>query len=168
MAPNWAEVVQAMAAIATIPVALGGTFFVWRQIKHIERTIHSTTHERLTAESFELLKFLASVPDTYAYFYEGQPLGPEDAHREFILYATEAIVNYMEHIVAQKPNMNAEDWDVWKRFIEDAFKRAPVVRAHLERHASGMLPNSLQSRRPRECRRSCEAVSAVSLIASAA
>ncbi len=140
MAPNWAEIVEAIAAAGTMAVAFGGIFFVLRQIKQVERTIRGTTHERLTAESFELLRFLASAPHTYAYFYEGKPLGPDDEHREFILYATEAIVNYLDHVIAQKPNMNAEDWKVWKQFIEDTCRRAPVVRAHLEKHGAWYGP----------------------------
>jgi hypothetical protein len=62
----------------TMLVALGGIFFVLRQIKQVERTIRGTTHERLTAESFDLLRFLASAPHTYSYFYEEKPLGPND------------------------------------------------------------------------------------------
>ena len=140
MAPNWAEIVEAIAAAGTMLVAIGGIFFVLRQIKQVERTIRGTTHERLTAESFELLRFLASVPDTYAYFYEGKPLGADDENREFILYATEALVNYMDHVIAEKPNMNAKDWIVWKRFVEDTCRRAPVVRAHLNQNGAWYSP----------------------------
>ena len=45
MAPNWAEIVEAIAAAGTMLVAIGGTFFVLRQIKQVERTIRGTTHE---------------------------------------------------------------------------------------------------------------------------
>jgi hypothetical protein len=71
MEPNWAEIIQAIASLATMLVAAGGICFVSRQIKQVERSIRSNTNERLTGESLEILRFLAEHPETYDYFYNG-------------------------------------------------------------------------------------------------
>ena len=105
--------------------------FVRRQLQQVERTIRGDTHERLTAESFEVLKFMASNPQSYPYFYEGKHLAERSEDRIFVLYATELLANYMEHVIHQRPNMSTEDWKVWDRFINDTLTLAPVVRSFL-------------------------------------
>jgi hypothetical protein len=143
MAATW-EAIEALGTWATAVAAAVGFIFIQRQISQAERTIRGSTHERLTAESFEVLRFLASVPNSYAYFYEGKELGETDTNREFILYATEALANYVEHVVAEKPNMTDVDWRVWSRFIDDTFRRAPVVRKHVEQHCKWYSPELLE------------------------
>jgi hypothetical protein len=70
---DWSAV-EAVGTWATALVAVGGIIFVRRQLQQVERTIRGDTHERLTTESFEVLKFLASEPKSYPYFYEGKNL----------------------------------------------------------------------------------------------
>jgi hypothetical protein len=127
---NWGAL-EAVGTWATACVALGGIFFVRQQLRQVERTIRGDTHERLTTESFEVLKFLAIQPDSYPYFYEGKKLEENYTHRVFILYAAEMLANYLEHVILQKPNMKAADWAVWKRFLCDSLKLAPTVRQQL-------------------------------------
>jgi hypothetical protein len=52
-----------------------------------------------------------------------------------VTFATEALANCLEHVFAQKPNMSEVDWRVWKRFIEGAIRRAPVVRSRVESYS---------------------------------
>jgi hypothetical protein len=127
---NWTAV-EAIGVWATAAIALGGAIFVWRQLQQVERTIRGDTHERLTTESFEVLKFLASDPESYPYFYERKTPNEDDPHRHFILYAAEMITNYLEHVVSQKDDMSAADWRVWERVIIDTFQKSPAVRDHL-------------------------------------
>ena len=100
---NWVAV-EACGTWATALVALGGIFFVRKQLKQVERTIRGDVHERLTTESIEILKFLATNPESYSYFYEGKPLTNDDPNRVFVLYAAEITANYMEHVINQKGN----------------------------------------------------------------
>jgi hypothetical protein len=72
MDPNWAENIQAYASVATAVIALGGAWFVLRQIKQVDRGIRSNTNERLMTESLDILRFLAEHPGNYEYFYNGQ------------------------------------------------------------------------------------------------
>jgi hypothetical protein len=63
---NWADVnwtsVEALATCATALIALGGVFFVTRQLKQVERTIRGDVSERLTSQSIDILKLLADKP----------------------------------------------------------------------------------------------------------
>jgi hypothetical protein len=123
---NWGAI-EAIGTWATALVALGGIFFVRRQLQQFEPTIWGDTHERLTTESFEILKVLASKPESYPYFYEGKKLETGSQQRVFILCAAEMLANYLEHVINQRPNMSAADWKVWNRFLTDTLKMGPVV-----------------------------------------
>ena len=128
-----AAVVQSVAAIATVAVATAGILYVVRQIKQVERTIVGATYERLTAESIEILRFLAEEPASYPYFYEGKELEENSPHRVFVLYAVEAIANYLEHVCLQSINMTKGDWRVWDDFLVDTLRNSPTIRNHLKR-----------------------------------
>jgi hypothetical protein len=58
-----------LATCVTAIVALG-VFFVTQQLKQVERTKRGNVQERLAAESFDILQFLAGHPESYL-FYEG-------------------------------------------------------------------------------------------------
>jgi hypothetical protein len=66
--------------------------------------------------------------ESYPYFYEGKPLTPDDPNKVFVLCAAEIFANYMESVLNQVDNMTDEDRIVWRRFIIDTLKLAPVVR----------------------------------------
>ena len=127
---DWSAV-EAVGTWATALVAVGGIIFVRRQLQQVERTIRGETHERLTTESFEVLKFLASEPKSYPYFYEGKNLEEGCEIRVFVMYAAELLANYMEHVVAQRANMSDADWKIWNRFLHETLSLAPVVRGFL-------------------------------------
>src|SRR5271163_1397506 len=130
MGPNWAEIVQALAAVVTAVIALAGIAFVVLQLRQVDRSVRSATQERLTSESFEIITFLASIPGSYAYFYEGKSIPSGEPNEERLRYAAEMILNFMEHLVLQKDNLR-DDWPVWKDFILYTFHSAPSVRATL-------------------------------------
>jgi hypothetical protein len=136
---NWAAV-EACGTWATAVVALGGIFFVREQLKQVERTIRGDVHERLTAESIEILKFLATHPESYAYFYEKKSLKTDDPDRAFVLYAAEILANYMENVITQRENMSERDRKVWDHFVVDTSKLAPVVRTVLLEHREWYSP----------------------------
>jgi hypothetical protein len=84
----------------------------------------------LTGESLEILRFLAEHPETYDYFYNGKAaIGEED---NTVRYATEMIVNYMEHVVLQMDSLPRDAQKSWNDFVVDTYSRSPVIRAHLK------------------------------------
>jgi hypothetical protein len=142
MRPNWAEILQAIASVGTLLVAAGGICFVLRQIKQVEHSIQSNTNERLTNESLEILRFLAEHPETYDYFYNGkEPMGDVN---NMLKYATEMIVNYMEHVVLQKETLPEDVQRSWDVFVQDTYARSPLVREHLRQFRNWYQPSLLK------------------------
>jgi hypothetical protein len=142
MQPNWAEILQAISSGGTLLVAIAGiTFVVW-QIRQVDRSVRSNTHERLTNESLDILRFLADHPSTYDYFYGGKPIPAQDDNT--LKYATEMIANYLEHVVMQMETLPTEMQKTWRSFVRDQYARSPIIRDHLFRFREWYSPKLLK------------------------
>jgi hypothetical protein len=64
--PQWT--IQERANTVTAITAIVGAAFVVFQIIQIKRNLRNSTHERITNESFQILKFLSDAQGTYEYF----------------------------------------------------------------------------------------------------
>lgn len=116
-----------MIAVLSLLITLGGLYAVYFQITKLRTSAWSETHAKLCDQSFELLRFFSETPDTYDYFYHKKPLADDAPNKVIILYATEALVNFMEHVMLQKENLPDKQWEVWNRFIHTTFKTSVVV-----------------------------------------
>jgi hypothetical protein len=70
------------------------------------------------------------------YFYKKQLLEVDHESYEKLLYASELLANFLEHVTLQKDNMEDGDWPVWESFFIDTFHRSPMVRAYLNEFSS--------------------------------
>jgi hypothetical protein len=61
---NLAEWVQAGAGLATLATAFVGVVLGLRQLKQLSASARSDTNQRLTTESFDVLRFLADYEGT--------------------------------------------------------------------------------------------------------
>lgn len=126
------NLITAIVAILTLMVTIVGLYAVYFQILKIRETTWSTTHSKLTDQSFELLKFMSEHPDTYDYFYKKKLLDDQSANKIIVLYIAEALANFIEHLVLQRNNMPEKQWEVWNRFIYTTFKLSIVVREFVQ------------------------------------
>lgn len=132
--PHWADVTMAIAAVGSLLVTAIGFFVLYLQIKKLRDAIWGDTHGRLCDQSLALLRFLAEKPETYDYFYSGKDLEKDNPERIFILYASEALVNFLEHLVLQRQNLPTKQWAAWHRFICSTYNGSPVVRTFIKEH----------------------------------
>ena len=128
------NLLSVIVSIASLLVTLIGLYGVYIQIRKIRETIWSNTHSKLCDQSFELLRFFSENPKTYDYFYNKKILVQDEPDRIFILYATEALANFMEHLMLQKENLPDKQWEVWKRFIYTTFKSSVIIRTFIQDH----------------------------------
>ncbi len=134
MNPTWADVTMAVAAVGSLVVTAVGLYAVYIQIKKVREAVWGETNGRLCDQSLELLRFLAEKPETYDYFYGGKELEEDHPNRVFILYASEAIANFLEHLALQRGNLPGQQWDTWRRFIRSTYDGSPAVRDFFKRH----------------------------------
>src|SRR6476659_8876519 len=102
---------MAVAAVLSLFVTGGGLVAVFIQIRKLREAVWGETNGRLCDQSLELLRFLAEKPDTYDFFYRGIEAGDDHPDRVFILYASETIANFIEHVALQKPTLNPGQCD---------------------------------------------------------
>jgi len=121
------NLVSIILTLVGLLITLIGLFAVYIQIKKLREAAWSNTHSKLCDQSFELLRFFSENPDTYDYFYNRKELKDNARDRVFILYATEALVNFLEHLILQRDNLPAKQWDVWERFIHTTLKSSVIV-----------------------------------------
>jgi hypothetical protein len=136
MGPNWAEIAQAVAQAATVVVTLVGMIFVILQLRQVASATRGSTAERLAAQRYEVIRFMAQRPETYPYFYED--INPEETAADgtviaFVQYATEMLANYIENVALQREHMSAETWRSWKLFIKSVYLSSPALRVFLQR-----------------------------------
>jgi hypothetical protein len=123
---------MALVSVGSLVVTAIGLYAVYVQIRKLREAVWGDTHGKLCDESLELLKFLAEKPQTYDYFYKGKELEPDHPDRVFVLYASEALVNFLEHLVLQKRNLPEPQWATWRRFICSTYESSPTVRSFLK------------------------------------
>lgn len=116
---------------------------VYVQIRKVRDALWSDTHSRLTEQSLELIKFLAEKPETYDYFYNSKFLQDDAPDRIFVLYAAEALANFMEHLSLQKKSLPLSQWLVWDRYIRGACIDSIVLRHFIDDHRSWYSPELL-------------------------
>jgi len=130
------NLITVVVSIGTLIITLVGLYAVYIQIKKLRQAAWSDTHSKLSDQSFELLRFLAQNPGTYDYFYNRKKLEDDAEDKVFILYATEALVNFLEHLVLQKENLPKRQWHVWKRFIYSTFESSELVCSFIQKYRS--------------------------------
>jgi hypothetical protein len=64
----------------------------------------------------------------------GKALEDDAPERIFILYAAEAIANFMEHLALQQRSMSRQQWTVWDRFIRSSYENSRVLQDILDEH----------------------------------
>jgi hypothetical protein len=129
---NAAEWVQACAGLATMVIAAVGVVLGIRQLKQLSASARSDTNQRLTIESFDVLRFLADCEGTYQYFYNCKE--PDEEVSERMKYVTEMFANYLEHIVLQLDTLPEDAQESWRGLVKDTYSHSPILRRHLEKY----------------------------------
>jgi hypothetical protein len=134
MSQDLINLITACAAAGSFLVTAIGLYAVYFQMRKLSESIWSNTHSKLCDQSFELKRFLAEKPETYDYFYNGKVLEEGCQDRIYILFAAEALANFLEHLILQKQSLPEQQWEVWRRFICSTFQSSMVLREFLENH----------------------------------
>jgi hypothetical protein len=134
MKTEWTDVVQAIAAIAGVVVALGGFVIIIYQIVQLERAVRGDTHSKLYSQGFEVVRFFADNAEVRPYFYEGKPVTGAEPEYGKISLCAELMADYLEHIALQKPNLPEDVWLRWVAYIRDRLRSSPFLVRYLQTH----------------------------------
>jgi hypothetical protein len=125
---------MAWTAIASLLVTSIGLVAVFLQLQKVRLALWSNTQSKLCDQSLELIRFLADHPETYHYFYSDKRLEEGDSNKIVVLYAAEALANFMEHLILQQGNLPEQQWEVWQHFIRNTYEHAPALQLFIKTH----------------------------------
>ena len=112
-------------------LGFGSAFYA---VSRAVRELRAATNDRLTTQSFEVIRFLAKHPDFYDLFYRKKQPTAEQANNPDLLYCAEMLANFMEHVAAQIPNTPPTTRKVWRLFIREAYDSSPILQQFLQNY----------------------------------
>ncbi|CAN5421367.1 hypothetical protein BH09BAC1_BH09BAC1_00750 [soil metagenome] len=127
MAQDAYNLASFILSIVTLLATVIGLLAVYIQIQKVKESLWSNVHSKLCDQSFELIKFFSENPNTYDYFYHNKRLDEKETEKVKILYATEIMANFLEHLLLQKENLPKKQWLVWERFIASTLSSSIIV-----------------------------------------
>ncbi len=128
----WTDIVQAIASVGSLTIAVIGFAFVIVQIRQLKNAIQSDTHSKLYSEDFEWVKILLEYPQLRPYFYDDQDITSDHQDYSRVLGIAELICTHFEHAVLQMENLPTHIVPRWHQYIRSLYNRSPIVRRHLK------------------------------------
>ncbi len=128
---------------AGIVIALGGLFFVWKQVRDL------ATQQKLAAKAATSLLYgvvseaMARVnnlfylhPEWVQYFYGGVdvPASKSDLHTQLEMVC-ELVMDFVDAVVEQKrvlPDDVSMDWSTWEAYFRFLYVRSPVLQEFVD------------------------------------
>jgi len=127
---NWNEV-GAIASAAGCLVAAAGLILIYFQIRHFKRQITGSAASSLYDQMIQVDLYFAEHPDKRAYFYSGKEIAASDPDYAAINSLAEMMVDVMEHLLVQQPNLPPKVFDAWIKYSAFLYDHSPVIRQHL-------------------------------------
>lgn len=122
--------------IGNIIIPALGFLFLFYQIRQINKSIKSNTHQNIYVQVQEFYKTLFQHPELRKYFYDNLEIGLEHKDYERCMILAEMIVDQFGHIVIEKDNFKEKEYETWKPYIESIFQNSPIVRHFFNRNKS--------------------------------
>lgn len=127
---KWTEVTQTWTGVITLAVTIIGFAVLVHQIKQAKKTLHGSTHAAIYSQQHAINEFFIENPDLWRYFYDDCDCPPDDENRPRLVPAAYMIADFFEHLSQQSPNLPAEIWPAWKRYMRYVYEKSPILRQH--------------------------------------
>ena len=115
-------------------LVLAGLAVLYFGLRGIRLALLRNTNAQLWPQRAELLRYMATQPQTYAYFHGGEALPADDPDRTFVLYVCKALADFMEQLFSAQYKMPHEDWMLWYQFIAANYENNPTLRWYIREH----------------------------------
>jgi hypothetical protein len=132
-----ADIGQIVAGLMSV-VFIASAWLLWRQVRLQVLDSKTELVTGMTALITTVGQAFIDYPEMRQYFYEG--VSPEGCARERALAITVALAGAMDHIAANFERMEPATREAWQRYFTYAYDNSPVLRVHLQDHASWYGP----------------------------
>lgn len=125
---SWPAVVQAVASVAAVVVAVVGFIFLWGQVQGVKRTIQSEASGKVYAADFEILAIFVDKPHLRSYFYknvevviDSPDVGAVETIAELFCCHFEQVMLQLDHL----PSRIRQSWIDYGRYM---YRSSPAMR----------------------------------------
>ena len=144
--------IQAICAVIGVFISLFGFIYVYKQIKQVNSSIRSNTHNSLTTRSFECSRLLFENIELKKYFYNNVEIVVTDPEYDKVLLFSEIIIDHFQFVVLEKNNIDFQTYNQWQGYMKNLYVNSPILRNYLADNKStynpelvAMLENSIPS-----------------------
>lgn len=125
---SWPAVVQAVASVAAVVVAVFGFIFLWSQIQGVKRTIQCEASGKVYAEDFDILVIFVDKPHLRPYFYKNVEVGIDSPDIEAVETIAELFCCHFEQVMLQLDNLPSQIRQSWIGYGRYIYRSSPAIR----------------------------------------
>jgi len=118
--------------VAGVVVTVAGFFFVYYQIKQINRAGRASTHASIFSHSLELTRLMLDHPEVRPYLYDGKDIAEGDPAYNQVMLACEMLADFYEHVSLQRENLPKQSLDCWDKAMARRYLKNPVLEKYVE------------------------------------
>jgi hypothetical protein len=123
--------IQIFVSAAGLLLAVVGLPILYVQLRELQRSVRSSAHAALYAQSAEVRSHLVAYPHLRKYFVEGAEIskGHEDYDR--VVTIAELFLNTLEHIAVTTDSFGRGNRAALERFVRHTLDMSPIMRIRL-------------------------------------
>jgi hypothetical protein len=140
MSEPWPNVVQAIAAVGGLVVAIIGFWALIAQLRQVHRSLESEAHSKLYSEDFAWCDNLLQNPELRPYFRERKPIDQNDPLFGQADELAGLLCVHFEHILLQLENLPPHIGPRWLDYIRGVIAQSPITQSHLASNPSWYSP----------------------------
>lgn len=125
-----------------IPIALGGFYIAWREIRHLARqqkiatdAVTSQLYGQVSEAMYRVNQTFNKKPEWWKYFYKEVPEPATTLLKDQLENVCEMILDFVDAVVEQKralPQDVQMDWSTWEAYFRFLYNNSPVLRRYVE------------------------------------
>ncbi len=125
--------IAAGAAFIAAGTSLGALWYMSKQIEISNSGVAAQVSQAIGQELVEINKSFLDHPELWKYFYQGQPIQPEDSNFPRVMALADMHLDFFdgfddEHVrkIAGMEE-GGKYWVLWAKYFEDLFRTAPAL-----------------------------------------
>ena len=134
--PTWADVIQAIAGVASVIATLVGFYWVRRQIKQFDLSARGETYGELYGQQHSITQFFIEKPHLRPFFYDGAEISSTDPEFRNVMAVAEMITDFLEHVYLQLPSLPDDIRQGWESYIKRIYTGSPAIQFHLRENGA--------------------------------
>jgi hypothetical protein len=103
------------------------------ELRHLKKSIHSSTYQRVYEQMIRIDKFFIDNPSFKPYFYGSkEPTTKNPLELDKLASISEMMVDYFDSVYHQKDCMPEGTFPEFLTYMQDLSKKSPLLKAFLE------------------------------------